>query len=383
MAVNSLLPGQKTLAQLRLQARQYADQAIKGAPLVSYPDYYGDSFVTSAELDGYLNNYYNELFGLLVVTYGNYYTIAYYNFVTDGVNELFPLPADMLKLQGVDWVQSPGSNLNNVTLKNFMMGERNQFAYPYYAVGTTYPGACLYQLSGKSLWMKPVPAGGSTYQVIYVPLPVLLADSGTIAVSGAVVGTALTINPTPVPASALTLTAIAFGGSPTASQFVLGGTGVANMGDVGTAASLAAQINASAFGGPSAYFQATADGASVGIVLLAPATVTWSASDAHLILDPSVGSGPLGTTLQWTNVMSGFAGWWEYLTLGAAIDMIIKEESDPSAFAVKFEKLKMRIKTECDNRDQGSSARVTDVYRRGGRVLYGVGGGGGGRFGDD
>lgn len=397
MAV-ALLPGQKTLAQIRLWARQKADQVLRGAPPVAYPDPYANSFATTPELDARINDLNNELFGLMVVEYGNYYTASRYNFTASGAKnqEFYPLPQDFLKLQGLDYVQSPGSNLTNLTLRNFMIRERNQFNYPYFSGGVAGPYTSQYALQGKQIWFKPAPVGGNVYQILYVPLPLLLADCGQLVMNGVVAGTSVTIADA-LSGASVTFTAIAFGATPSDyHQFVVGGTGAANLGDAGTAASLAAQLNASPLGGLSGVLAATATTSDAGtpdvvIILTGPAQITWSVSSSKIILSPNQASGPgagfndpltlvaTAESITWTNVMNGYSGWWEYLALGATIDLVSKEEGDPTAWGIKFEALKQRIKKECDNRDQGASARVVDVYGNGG----GSGRGGLFRAGDD
>ena len=56
-----------------------------------------------------------------------------------------------------------------------------------------------------------------------------------------------------------------------------------------------------------------------------------------------------------------YSGWDEYIICGAAIDCMVKEESDPSALMKMKEETKIRILSVSDNRDLGEPATVTDM----------------------
>jgi hypothetical protein len=163
-----LTAGQTTLAAIRTSAQQRADMVNSG-------------YVTTSEWDGYINASYQELYGLLITSYGEDYEYATpYTFQSDGVAEQFPLPADFFKALGVDWVQSPGSSLANTTLKRFNFGERNRFTAPFFA-SVTGLIAPMYRLAGNTIWFKPKPSGGQTFTLYYAPrLPVLVNDSDVV-----------------------------------------------------------------------------------------------------------------------------------------------------------------------------------------------------------
>ncbi len=137
-----------TLAQLRTLAKQESDNV-------------GQSFVSDAEWNSYIQRSYNELYGLIVEAYGDDYFAqtpsAGYTFTTDGVNERFALPAAFFKLRAVD-VQVQGST-QWVGLKPFTLAERNRFS------GNT----------------TSVPQAGQTLRLLYTPLPTLpTVDADTI-----------------------------------------------------------------------------------------------------------------------------------------------------------------------------------------------------------
>lgn len=131
-----------TLAQLRTRAESESDNI-------------NSSFVADSEWKDYINASYAELYGVIVQCYSNdYYVASPYSFVTDGISQLYSLPADFWKLLGVD-LQVQASNLW-VTLKSFSFQARNAFG----------------------LINSPVPMAGQTLRLWYVPtLTPLVNDS--------------------------------------------------------------------------------------------------------------------------------------------------------------------------------------------------------------
>jgi hypothetical protein len=137
-----------TLLQLRDRAKQESDNV-------------GQSFVADTEWNGYIAASYQELYGLIVTAFGNdYFTqtpASGFTITTDGVNEMFALPADLFKLLAVD-IQVTAPNYW-VALKPFQMAERNTFGF----LGSM------------------IPMAGQTIRLLYVPrATVLTADVDVI-----------------------------------------------------------------------------------------------------------------------------------------------------------------------------------------------------------
>ena len=355
----NLLPGQKLLSWIRQEVRQRADRVVAGAPLNGYPDPYANAFVTTPELNGYVNNSCKEFADLLATEYGNYYRTATYAFLTDGSHEQFPLPLDHLKLLGVEWQMTPPTNFQNVSLHRFNLGERNLYGSMAYAAALTYPGAAnRYAEFGDKLWLKPMPQAGLTMQLLYVPLPDRLWDTGIITLNAVVNTDALTIN-------GITFTA--------GTDYTVGAN------DTATAVALAAAINASTLGGLAGILTATASGITVVLSLSAPATIVWSTSNTHLLLTPSqlcgpTGYGPAGASIYgtgsgqsttpfitWTNIFQTYSGWDEYVIVDAAIKMMQKEESDTSVLEREKAFQLKRVQRACNNRDAANPHTITDV----------------------
>lgn len=76
-----------------------------------------------------------------------------------------------------------------------------------------------------------------------------------------------------------------------------------------------------------------------------------------------VGS-PLNLTQSFTNNQT-LSGWLEYVTTDVCIKCKQKEETDPSLFVRQKALLTERLRNEAQNRDQGSPARVSDIYAAG------------------
>lgn len=73
---------------------------------------------------------------------------------------------------------------------------------------------------------------------------------------------------------------------------------------------------------------------------------------------------PLDLTQQFTNNQT-LNGWLEYVVVDVALKCKQKEETDPSMFVRQKALLTERIRNEAQNRDQGSPARVSDIYAQG------------------
>lgn len=144
-----------TLTALQTAVRQRADME-------------GSTFVSDAELQSYINQSGYELYDLLVESYGDDYFIASpATITTDGVNSTFALPATFYKLKGVD-LQLSASSDSWIPLVQFTFPERNvnqfQNVQGYYGRSNLR-----YRLHGDNLWLTPLPAGGQTLRVWFIP----------------------------------------------------------------------------------------------------------------------------------------------------------------------------------------------------------------------
>lgn len=65
------------------------------------------------------------------------------------------------------------------------------------------------------------------------------------------------------------------------------------------------------------------------------------------------------------NAITNLSNWLEYVIVDVCIKCREKEETDPSMFVRQKALLTARINNEAQNRDQGTAARVQDVYAQG------------------
>lgn len=163
-------------------------------------DMVNSQFITDAELIGYIAASHYELYDVLVQKFGNDYFVGTpYEFQTDGVNERYALPDGsttyhlpdgvthapaVYKLLGVD-LQLTYTPDGWVSLRPFTFQERNRNVLTN--VSTVYGVTNLrYRLNGDYLWFTPMPAGGQTVRIHYVPrLTAVTAGADTIdGVSG-------------------------------------------------------------------------------------------------------------------------------------------------------------------------------------------------------
>lgn len=176
--------GQMTLSQLRQYSLQRADRV-------------GSNFVTTAELNTYINQSVTELYDLLVTTYEDYAVAAPIQFNTDGSTYQYPLPNGILtflnpisnttfvapafyKLLGVDLGLNNASN-GYVTVDKFEFINRNRFVYPNTA-STIYGVFNLqYRVLGNVIEFIPTPSANQPIRVWYVPrLKELLLDTDVV-----------------------------------------------------------------------------------------------------------------------------------------------------------------------------------------------------------
>lgn len=175
----SIIPtntGDESLASIRLQAQQRADRV-------------NSQFVTKPEWNQYINKAYQELYDLLVTVYEDYYLAPKYTFITDGINNEYPLPNGVLvgtdgvvtkpfyKLMGVDCGLADNNNAR-VTIHKFDFIERNRYVYPN--ITSTFFGVfnLRYRIMGNKLRFIPTPSAGQYITVHYIPrVTTLLQDT--------------------------------------------------------------------------------------------------------------------------------------------------------------------------------------------------------------
>ena len=131
------------------------------------------TFVTDAEIVGYIDRAYRELYDILTTCY-EVYNVSSYTFATTNGTDLYNLPADFYKIVGVDLNIDPN---RSITLRPFMVSERNQYRSGLFS--PIVPGVIYqYHLWGNQLRLIPNPASqGATLQVWYVPVPKTLVTT--------------------------------------------------------------------------------------------------------------------------------------------------------------------------------------------------------------
>lgn len=139
-----------TLLELRTAAKRRADMENR-------------SSISDDEWDAILSTAYASLYSIVVKT-GFRYFEASAVIVTDGVDNLYPLPSDHLSTIGVDWLLTGSATGQRRELAELMIQERNYYAGQS---GTAYA----YALSGQNLALMPKPPSGQSYEHIYVPQP--------------------------------------------------------------------------------------------------------------------------------------------------------------------------------------------------------------------
>lgn len=336
--------GVTSLSSIRTAIRQRAD-------------FVNSTYFTDSELNGYINLSYAELYDLLIQKFGDDYYVAIdpgsgalrqsWQFQTDGINNIFPLPDGsssyafpsgspapaLYKLLGVD-LQLSGTPDGWLTVKPFQFIERNRYAFPNVQAAYGLRSNLKYKLHGSTnIMFTPIPAAGQTIQCWYIPRLNPLSDSGTATVASVIAGDTLTINGTVLTASASVNTGTNF--QTNASNTVV-------------ATNLAACITRN--------FSALPASGSLAVVTVTPTNgaVTWFASSSTITLSPAG---------WWSPFVDGVSGWEEYIICDVAIKCLAKEESDASVFMAQKLALEKRIEAAAENRDAGSPQTVADARR--------------------
>lgn len=159
-----LKPGQTTLGNIRLEAKQRSDRV-------------NSNFVTDQEWNTYISNSYKELYDILKQKFGDDYFVAIpYAYTTSGtINpttqaSLYPLPNDFYAGLGVEVALNPSDPNSWVTLKKFMFIQRNLWNFPN--VYTFYGITNLrYRFNGDNLMIVPIASANQTVRIWYVPRP--------------------------------------------------------------------------------------------------------------------------------------------------------------------------------------------------------------------
>lgn len=160
----SLLPGQTTLGNMRLAAKQRCDRV-------------NSKYLTDQEWNNNISDSRKELNDILVQKFGNDYNVAYpYTYTTSGTIDpltqasTYPLPVDFYKLLGAEVALNPADPNSWITLRKFEFIQRNLWNFPN--VYTFYGITNLrYRLNGTNLMIVPIPSSGQTIRIWYVPRP--------------------------------------------------------------------------------------------------------------------------------------------------------------------------------------------------------------------
>lgn len=137
-----------TLADLRALVRQRADME-------------NSDFVSTTEVDNYINDSYEELWDLLVATYGSEYFVQVACGTTTADCSAMDLPEDFYKLVAVFWDRS---STDKPKLRPFAFGD---WAYdPSARWDNCTPR---YRLAANSLIFDPKPATEESMELWYVP----------------------------------------------------------------------------------------------------------------------------------------------------------------------------------------------------------------------
>ena len=274
------------LNTLRDEARQRADQV-------------NSEFVTDAELNGYLNNSWSELYDILVSKYQDDYFLTSTSITVTSGTSSYSLPSDFYKARGVDL------NINdnqNTPLQRYTFADRTRDSLVRYARDVKY------RIQANNIVFAPSPSN-NTATLWYIPHPRKLQS----------------VTPSAISRGSTTTWTV-----PSTHSFVAGD-----------------KINAIGFFATNYNVEQTVS--SVG------STTVVTDLNSSALSDPTV-YGTLESMQDFVN-----AGWRQYVSVDSAIMMMLKEESDISGLVYVKQGLLERIEIMAEDRDSGEPARVTNV----------------------
>lgn len=315
------LSDQVSLGSLRIQARQRSDMENNNA-------------ITDSEFNSYVSSSYKRLYNILIAAYGNdYYVANTYQFQTTS-SQSYPLPdgtthfldssgqpaSKFYKLLGVD-LQYSGTPSGWLTLNRFEMIERNKYAYPNSTVSWAGYTNLRYRLSGDNLYIVPLPQTGQGVRLWYAPAPTSLQYYLTcsISLSSSVIGVPNTVGLS---------------------------TGMTVYGDNIVSGTTISTIN--------------------------------SSSNQITVSNGALASTAAQTLSFWNDstLISGVAGWEEYIVIDAAIKAGIKQENDISGLINQRNDMTQEIQGMAEGRDIGAAMHTSDALGANGGLEDGGGWGG-------
>ena len=274
------------LNTLRDEARQRADQV-------------NSEFVTDAELNGYLNNSWSELYDILVSKYQDDYFLTSTSITVTSGTSSYSLPSDFYKARGVDL------NINdnqNTPLQRYTFADRTRDSLVRYARDVKY------RIQANNIVFAPSPSN-NTATLWYIPHPRKLQS----------------VTPSAISRGSTTTWTV-----PSTHSFVAGD-----------------KINAIGFFATNYNVEQTVSSVT--------STTVVTDLNSSALSDPTV-YGTLESMQDFVN-----AGWGQYVSVDSAIMMMLKEESDISGLVYVKQGLLERIEIMAEDRDSGEPARVTNV----------------------
>ena len=274
------------LNTLRDEARQRADQV-------------NSEFVTDAELNGYLNNSWSELYDMLVSKYQDDYFLTSTSITVTSGTSSYSLPSDFYKARGVDL------NINtnqNTPLQRYTFADRTRDSLVRYARDVKY------RIQANNIVFAPSPSN-NTATLWYIPHPRKLQS----------------VTPSAISRGSTTTWTV-----PSTHSFVAGD-----------------KINAIGFFATNYNVEQTVSSVT--------STTVVTDLNSSALSDPTV-YGTLESMQDFVN-----AGWRQYVSVDSAIMMMLKEESDISGLVYVKQGLLERIEIMAEDRDSGEPARVTNV----------------------
>ena len=262
-------------------------------------DMVNNNFVTDAELNGYLNNSWAELYDILVSKYQvDYFLTSSSISITSGTSS-YDLPADFYKARGVDLIINTDQS---TPLRRYTFADRTRDSLVRYARDVKY------RIQANNIVFAPSPSN-NTATLWYIPKPKKLQS----------------VTPTGISRGSTTTWTV-----PSTHTFAASD-----------------KINAISFSASDYNVEQTVSSVT--------GTTVVTDLDSSGLSDPTI-YGTLESLQDFFN-----AGWQEYVEIDTCIKMMVKEESDVSAFLVLKGQVLNRIEIMAEDRDSGEPTQVTNV----------------------
>lgn len=167
---------------MQIVVQTITDSAIDLADMRN-SQFIDQSGLPGTELIRYANLAYKDLYQQIVTAYEDY-LVGRYQFSLVPNQDIYPLPPDFYKLNGVDLIYGPNIVF---TLEKYMLKQRNEYRNSYLYNAAFFGPIYKYNVIGGNIEFIPLPQSSNTITLLYTPNPITItsfSDTLSIPIGG-------------------------------------------------------------------------------------------------------------------------------------------------------------------------------------------------------